>query len=155
MKTFCNDFEIIFVNDGSTDNTLEEAKKAAEKTDNIRIVSYSENQGKGHAIIEGYKAASKGLISILDADLDTPPKPIKPLLDKVSESGADLISQSKRHLDSNVKGFPYKRRFFSRSYNLVIKMFFDLPVSDTQVGVKLYRKDVVDILKAGPDILGF
>ncbi|WP_445475527.1 glycosyltransferase [Methanococcoides methylutens] len=146
LKIFCNSFEIIFVNDGSTDCTLEEAKKAAEQADTIRIVSYSKNQGKGHAIIEGYKAASKGLISILDADLDIHPRQIKPLLDKASETDADFVIQSKRHPDSNVKGFPLKRRFLSRSYNLTIKMLFDLPVSDTQVGVKLYRKHVVDTI---------
>ncbi|WP_135611783.1 glycosyltransferase [Methanococcoides sp. AM1] len=146
LKIFCNSFEIIFVNDGSSDNTLEEAIKAAEKADNIKIISYSKNQGKGHAIVEGYKAASKGLISVLDADLDISPKQIKPLLEKVAETGADFVVQSKRHPDSIVKGFPVKRRFLSRSYNMAIKMLFDLPVSDTQVGVKIYSKDVVDTI---------
>ncbi|ABE53100.1 glycosyltransferase [Methanococcoides burtonii] len=146
LRTFCDSFEIIFVNDGSTDHTLVEAKRAAEKTDNIKIISYTENQGKGNATIEGYKAASKGFISILDADLDIPPKQIEPLLKMISETGADFVIQSKRHPHSCVKGFPIKRRFLSRSYNLLIKLLFNLPVSDTQVGVKLYRKDVVNTI---------
>ncbi|MEL4304545.1 glycosyltransferase [Methanococcoides sp. LMO-2] len=146
LRSFCNSFEIIFVNDGSSDNTLEEAKRAAEQAGNIRIVSYAKNEGKGHAIVEGYKAASKGLISVLDADLDIHPKQIKPLMEKAAETGADFVIQSKRHPDSIVNGFPVKRRFLSRSYNMVIKTLFDLPVSDTQVGVKLYNKDVVDTM---------
>jgi hypothetical protein len=68
------------------------------------------------------------------------------LYDRITETGADIVIQSKYHPDSVVNGFPLKRRFLSRSYNLLVKLLFNPPVSDTQVGIKIYRKHVVDAI---------
>lgn len=100
LNHFCKDYEIIFVDDGSNDSTASEAKQAAEVIDNIEIVTYTKNGGKGHAIKEGFKKTSKDLITFLDADLDIPPQQIKPLLEKINETNADVVIQSKRHKDS-------------------------------------------------------
>ncbi len=136
--------EIIVVNDGSRDSTAEEAKKALEEVDVIKLVSYSKNMGKGYAIIEGIKNSSQELVTFLDGDLDIPPGQIKLLIDKLYETGADVVIQSKRHKKSIIEGYTFKRKFLSLSYNLIVRMLFNLPVSDTQVGLKLYRREVID-----------
>ena len=144
LNRFCKDYEIIFVDDGSNDSTALEAKHAAEVIGNIEIVTYTKNGGKGHAIQEGFKRSSKELITFLDADLDIPPQQIKPLLEKICETNADVAIQSKRHKDSVVNGFPLKRWYLSKSYNLLVKQMFNLPVSDTQVGIKLFKREVLE-----------
>ena len=146
LSYFCDDFEIILVNDGSRDDTLFEATRAAEQLGNIKVITYSKNGGKGNAIKEGFKNTSKDLITFFDADLDILPQQIKPLLNVIHETGADVAIQSKRHQDSVVNRFPIRRQFLSRSYNLLVKLLFNLPVSDTQVGIKLYRREVLDII---------
>ena len=146
LNHFCKDYEIIFVDDGSNDSTASEAKQAAEVIDNIEIVTYTKNGGKGHAFKEGFKKSSKDLITFLDADLDIPPQQIKPLLEKINETNADVVIQSKRHKDSVVNGFPIKRQYLSKSYNLIVKQMFHLPVSDTQVGIKLFKRKVLEMI---------
>jgi glycosyltransferase involved in cell wall biosynthesis len=146
LNHFCKDYEIIFVDDGSNDSTASEAKQAAEVIDNIEIITYTKNGGKGHAIKEGFKKSSKDLITFLDADLDIPPQQIKPLLEKINETNADVVIQSKRHKDSVVNGFPIKRQYLSKSYNLIVKQMFHLPVSDTQVGIKLFKRKVLEMI---------
>ena len=144
VKNFCQSYEMIVVDDGSSDQTLSEARRAALEKSNIKVISYIGNRGKGYAVKKGFEAASREWVTFLDADLDIPPQRIKIMLDKVQETGADLVIQSKRHPESIVNGFPLKRKILSRSYNLLIKMLFNLPVSDTQVGVKLYRKNLIN-----------
>jgi len=146
LSCFCDDFEIILVDDGSHDNTLSEAIRASEQLGSIKVITYSENGGKGNAIKEGFKNTSKDLITFFDADLDILPQQIKPLLNTIRETGADVVIQSKRHPDSVVNGFPLRRQFLSRSYNLMTKLLFNLPVSDTQVGIKLYRREVLETI---------
>lgn len=146
LSNFCDDFEIILVNDGSRDGTLSEAMRADEQLRNIKVITYSENGGKGNAIKEGFKNTSKDLITFFDADLDILPQQIEPLLNTIRKTNADVAIQSKRHPDSVVNGFPLRRQFLSRSYNFLTRLLFNLPVSDTQVGIKLYRKEVLDII---------
>jgi glycosyltransferase involved in cell wall biosynthesis len=146
LSYFCDDFEIILVNDGSRDDTLSEAMRAAEQLGNTKVITYSKNGGKGNAIKEGFKNTSKDLITFFDADLDILPQQIEPLFNAIRKTGADVAIQSKRHQDSVVNGFPLRRQFLSRSYNLITRLLFNLPVSDTQVGIKLYRRKVLDMI---------
>lgn len=141
---FCEDYEIIVVDDGSSDSTADEAKRAAEECKNITVISCRENGGKGKAVRIGFKNASKDLITYIDADLDIPPRQIECLFQTMLESSADVVIQSKRHPESVVNGFPLKRRILSNGYILLAKKLFRLPVSDTQVGIKLYKREVLE-----------
>ena len=69
----------------------------------------------------------------------------------MAEDPADVVIQSKRHPDSIVNGFPLKRKLLSRTYSLIIKALFRLPVGDTQVGAKMYHRDV--LVKIMPKLL--
>jgi glycosyltransferase involved in cell wall biosynthesis len=127
---------------------MSEAVKASNQVETIKVVSYIKNNGKGHALKVGFNNSTKNLVTFLDGDLDIPPRQIKPLLNTFYETDADVVIQSKRHPNSAVNDYPLKRQFLSRSYNFMTKLLFNLPVSDTQVGIKLYRREVLDRIKS-------
>lgn len=144
------DFEIILVSDGSTDNTYEEAKKLYIYCEKIKIFQYKGNMGKGYALKYGFKYSRGDLITFIDADGDLPPHQIEKLLEFMRENNADIVIGSKRHPQSKVD-YPLKRRFYSRIYQLLIRILFSLSIRDTQVGLKLYKRKVLD--KIMPKIL--
>jgi glycosyltransferase involved in cell wall biosynthesis len=144
LCTFCPDHEIIVVDDGSKDSTLSESRRAASEISKIKVVSSGVNMGKGNAIRLGFTHATKGLVTFIDGDLDIPPVQLKLLLDVFHKTYADVVIQSKHHPGSQVSGFPLKRQILSRSYSSLIKILYGLPVSDTQVGIKLFRREVLE-----------
>jgi glycosyltransferase involved in cell wall biosynthesis len=142
------DYEIILVSDGSTDNTYENALK--HKSKKVKIYHYEHNQGKGYALKYGFNKSKGELIIFIDADGDLPPNQIQTLLDFMKTNKADVVVGSKRHPQSKVD-YPLKRRFYSRVYQLLIRILFSLKVRDTQVGLKLYKRKVLE--KIMPKIL--
>jgi len=135
------DYEIICVIDGELDNSKAEAKKV--NSSKIKIYSYKENKGKGYAVRYGMKNASGDLISFLDAGMDISPKGIMMLMAHMDWYGADIIVGSKRHPVSRVN-YPFFRKILSSGYHFGVKLLFDLPLSDTQSGIKIFRREVVD-----------
>jgi len=133
-KLGIKDFEIIVVDDGSTDKTFEEAKK-----ENVIVVGYKKNKGKGYAIKYGSKFASKDLITFLDADSEINPKQIKILLDYMEKHNADFVIGSKRHKLSKIEYYPLIRKILSISYNIIVRLLFHFNVKDTQAGIKLVK----------------
>lgn len=136
------DFEVIVVDDGSTDDTLEEIRRAADCLHRVSWVSLPENRGKGHALKRGAQAASMDLVCFLDADLDLHPSNIKSLLEARGRSGADVVIGSKRHPESRLN-YPKARKIYSAVYYLLILLLFRLPLKDTQTGVKLFDREVL------------
>lgn len=134
-------FEIIFVDDGSTDNTLAEAKKVRCKC--LRIISYKPNHGKGYALKTGFKNCTGELVSFVDADNDLPIGQLKVFLRVMEKKSAGIVIGSKRHPLSRVH-YPRFRRLLSLAYSCLIRLLFNLNVSDTQVGMKLFRYPVLE-----------
>lgn len=142
LQEFCPDFELVVVNDGSSDQTGEEIARAAAEDIHIKEVSYEKNQGKGNAIREGVRAASGDIIAFLDADLDISPSHLKRYMQEMEKQSADIVIGSKMHKDSELE-YPASRRFVSFCYYVILKTLFHLNVKDTQTGLKLFRAEVI------------
>ena len=135
------DYEIICVIDGELDNSKAEAKKV--NSSKIKIYSYKENKGKGYAVRYGMKNASGDLISFLDAGMDISPKGIMMLMAHMDWYNADIIVGSKKHPASRVN-YPIVRKLLSFGYHLGVKALFALPLTDTQSGIKIFKREVVE-----------
>jgi len=146
LKQLPHDWEIIVVDDASKDRTLREAvrgKRFNGNTDRIKIFSYDLNQGKGFALYYGFKKSTGDLIIFADSDLDLPAENIPVALDYLQKSTACIAIGSKRHPLSKVK-YPLFRRIQSKTYQLLIKLLFNLNITDTQVGIKVFRRAVLE-----------
>ncbi len=136
------DPEIIVVDDGSLDGTYEKVVKFA-KGKNIKVVNYGDNHGKGFAIRYGAKYVTGDIVAFIDADLNIHPRQILRLIDQMEKSKADIVVGSKRHKDSKVK-YPLNRKIYSDLYYYFVRILFGIPVKDTQVGLKLYKREVIE-----------
>lgn len=144
-------YEIICVVDGKIDNTLREAKKAAKKNPRlIRVHGYKKNKGKGHAIRYGMAQASGDIIGFVDAGFELNHKGLSMLLAHFEWYRADIIIGSKRHPASQVV-YPWQRRILSRVYQIIVKLLFNINIRDSQVGMKFFRREVVQ--KVSPRLL--
>lgn len=140
------DWEIVVVDDASRDKTLREAvrsKRFNGNTHRIKIFSYNLNQGKGFALYYGFKRSSGDIVAFADSDLDLPSENITSTLKIFEAKQPDIAIGSKRHPHSLVK-YPLTRRFLSRSYQILIKLLFNMNISDTQVGMKVFRREVLE-----------
>jgi glycosyltransferase involved in cell wall biosynthesis len=135
-------FEIILVDDGSSDNSGEEIARLAEKYSGEIISLHLPRSGKGEALRQGAQAAHGDYVVFLDADLDLPPEQILFFVAIQRVKKADAVIGSKMHPDSTVD-YPLIRRIYSLGYFWLVKMLFGLPVRDTQTGLKLVRRDLL------------
>ncbi len=135
------DYEIICVVDGFLDKTYENAKRLNIKK--LRVIGYEKNSGKGHAVRVGMKAAKGDLISFLDAGMDISPKGIMMLMSHMEWYSADVIVGSKRHPVSRVN-YPILRHILSIGYHIGVKSLFNLPLTDTQSGLKIFKRSVIE-----------
>ena len=134
-------FEIICVVDGFEDNTFKNASKI--KSNKIKIVGYPQNKGKGYAVRFGMIRAKGDLISFLDAGMDISPKGLMMLMAHMDWYGADIIVGSKRHPVSRVN-YPILRHILSLGYHTGVKLLFGLPLTDTQSGIKIFKREVLE-----------
>jgi len=142
ISSFCDDFEIVCVNDGSRDNTKEEMERAKAECDRISIVSYEPNGGKGNAIKQGVAAAKGENIAFLDSDLDLSPDHFEDFLSHMQSEKADIVIGSKMHKESQLD-YPPLRKFISFGYYVMLRVLFHLKVHDTQTGIKLFKADLL------------
>ncbi|MGI6278831.1 MAG: glycosyltransferase [Patescibacteria group bacterium] len=134
-------YEIIAVIDGKEkDASFGQAKEL--KLPNLKVVGYRENQGKGYAIRYGMARSRGDKIAFIDAGMDIDPNGISMILEHMEWYGADIIVGSKRHLASKVD-YPLTREVMSRVYHRLVWLLFGLRVSDTQAGLKVFRRQVL------------
>jgi glycosyltransferase involved in cell wall biosynthesis len=138
------DYEIIVVDDGSVDDTHSCAvEMAARYGPNVRVVRYDENLGKGGALICGTTYATGEYVAFLDADMELHPEQLPLFLEILGAQRADVVVGSKRHPLSNVQ-YPLIRRVYSTGYSALVWLLFGLPLRDTQTGLKLFRRRVLE-----------
>lgn len=139
QKALDYDFEVIVVVDGSPDRTADEAKRV--NSPYVKVLEYSPNRGKGYAIKYGVKNSAGSVITFTDAGGDFPPGQFDKYLKLLELFDADIVIGSKRHPASKVN-YPFKRRFFSYTYHLLVRLLFGLRVTDTQAGLKFLKREV-------------
>lgn len=134
-------YEVIVVIDGMDDKSFEEAKKV--KSAKLTVTGYKTNHGKGYAVRFGMAKSHGDVIGFLDAGGDLSELGLSMMLEHFKWYNADIIIGSKRHPVSKVQ-YPFARRILSFGYQMLVKLLFGLTVRDTQVGMKLYRRAVLE-----------
>jgi len=133
-------YEIVVVSDGNTDATVREAMRVDSPA--IKVFHYPMNVGKGFALSFGVDQSIGELVTFIDADMELDPANIRGFMDLMETTGCDAVIGSKRHPLSRV-AYPRFRRLQSWVYQVLIRVLFNLNVRDTQTGLKLFRRDVL------------
>lgn len=135
-------FKVIVVDDGSSDATLEILTSV--KHPCVSVVSHSPNRGKGFAVKRGLQMCSSEFIGYLDGDLDLDPSALIAGYEILRASPeVDGVIGSKLHQDSKVV-YSRLRRIFSLAYRALVRILFKVQASDTQTGLKVFRKSSID-----------
>lgn len=138
-----NPYEIICVVDGKIDNTFSNATQFAKEYKNIKVIGYETNKGKGYAVRFGMAESKGDVIAFIDAGMDLDPNGLVLLLDYLLWYKADIVVGSKRHKESIVD-YPWQRRILSFGYQMLVWLLFGLNIKDTQVGMKIFRREVLE-----------
>jgi len=136
-------FEVIVVSDGSTDGT--NLKVFSFRHPDLKLLVAEKNMGKGHAVRLGFRKAQGDYILFIDGGMELHPREIKIFVGLMYLYQADIVIGSKRHPQSEVD-YPWFRKALSYLFQLLIRGLFHVNVTDTQVGIKLFRKPVVDAI---------
>ena len=142
-------YELVPVDDGSADASAEAIRAYAETFTSrhasrsaCRPVLIAKNAGKGNALKAGFRASTGGYVLLLDGDLDIAPRMLPKFFDSMAKNGSDIVIGSKRHPESSVQ-YPWHRRLASVIYFGLVRLVVGLPVTDTQTGMKLFRRQVL------------
>lgn len=141
LKELVNDnYEIIFIDDGSKDNSLNVIKELQKSNNKIKYICFRRNYGKSAALAVGFENARGKLIITMDADLQDDPNEFKNLLSKLKE-GYDLVTgwKKKRH-------DPIHKTLPSKLFNFVTSSISGLKLHDYNCGLKIYKREVVKTL---------
>ena len=131
-------YEIIVVADGflkDVEHVLENVKNKK-----VKLIGYEKNQGKGFAVKYGMLNAKGDVIGFIDAGMDLDPEEIPFMLNIMEWNNADIVVGSKLHPESKVK-YPFIRRVMSWGYRMLTLILFGFMVKDTQVGLKIFKKE--------------
>ncbi|MFZ5978688.1 MAG: glycosyltransferase [Hydrotalea sp. AMD] len=132
-------YEIVLVDDGSTDNSWEVIMNLSVANTNIKGIKFQRNYGKSAALNEGFKAAQGDVIITMDADLQDSPDEIPTLRQLIVQDGFDLVSgwKKKRYDNTLTKNIP------SKIFNAAARWSSGIPLHDFNCGLKAYKKKVV------------
>ena len=152
LASFSGAYEIIAVNDGSLDNTLDILNRLAERDKKLKVVSYSKNAGRGMALKKGFKESSGEIIVSIDADLSYSPKYILDLVDTLRrEPELDLVLASPYMPGGGVRNVPFHRLWVSRLGNKVLRFAMPNRIYTSTGIFRAYRKKVLDSLELESD----
>lgn len=135
--------ELICVIDGKIDKSFEKALKVVKKYPNLKVIGYETNKGKGYAIRFGMSQSRGDIVGFIDSGMDLNPNGLAMLLEHFEWYEADIIVGSKRHLVSKVE-YPWQRKILSFGYQMLAFILFGLRIRDTQVGMKFFRREVLE-----------
>lgn len=141
------DFEIIFIDDGSKDKTLEVIKKSSEQDECIHYVSFSRNFGKEAAMYAGFEHANGEYVVTMDVDLQDPPHLIPEMIRCIEEEGYDSVATRR----VTRKGEPPIRSFFARRFYGLINKISDADIVDGARDFRMMKRDMVNAILSMPE----
>jgi len=139
MKNFSDSFEVIVVDDGSLDNTVELVEKYTQGNPEIKIIRNS-HKGKGPTVWTGITKAEGRFLYMADADLSTPIEELKNLFHWIMEHDFDIVIASREGIGANRMNEPYYRHLMGRLFNYVVQLVALPGIRDSQCGFKLFKK---------------
>ncbi|MGO3728303.1 MAG: glycosyltransferase family 2 protein [Enterococcus viikkiensis] len=139
-KSVIHDFEYIFINDGSSDRTLEKLRELAQLHTYVRYISFSRNFGKEAALYAGLQAAKGNLITVMDVDLQDPPELLPRMIEMIETSDIDCVGT--RRVDRT--GEPSIRSFFAKKFYQLINRISDTELVDGARDYRLMTRQMVD-----------
>lgn len=139
-KQMDNEFEFIFVNDGSKDKTIEVLKKYAKEDKRIKYINFSRNFGKEAAMIAGLELSSGDYVTIMDADLQDPPSLLPEMIKLIENDGYDCVGTRR----VTRKGEPPIRSFFARMFYKIINKMSKVEMVDGARDFRLMTRQMVN-----------
>jgi len=136
-----NNYEIIFIDDGSYDGSYELIHSFANENNKIKIIQFYRNYGKSAALSEGFKYSSGEYVVTIDSDLQDDPAEIKNLVLKLEE-GFDLVSGWKKNRKD-----PIGKKIPSKFFNFITRTFTGVMIHDFNCGLKIYKKNVINSIE--------
>jgi glycosyltransferase involved in cell wall biosynthesis len=141
MSRLNTNYEVVLVDDGSTDSSLQKLKEVTKTDNRFRYISFRKNYGKSAALHIGFRASTGDAVVTMDADLQDDPQEIYNLLKKLEE-GYDLCSGWKKKRQD-----PFIKKISSKFFNFVTRVISGIKIHDFNCGLKAYRKEVVENVK--------
>ena len=143
VKALRLEFEIILIDDGSTDNSWKIISEICSNNQNVRGIRFLKNFGKSQALSAGFKACNGDVVVTMDADLQDDPNEIPELYKKVKEEKFDLVSGWKKvRYDSIIF-----KNFSSKIFNWAARITSGIKLNDFNCGIKAYKKEVIKQIK--------
>ena len=137
LKSINLRWEIIFVEDRSTDDTKSAVEALIKRIKNVRAIFHQKNEGRGKSVADGIKASKGGICGYLDVDLEVSEKYI-PLFVKEIKQGSDLVVGKRFYEGGRLNSI--LRFLASKIYAIAVKYIVDIPVEDTEAGYKFFRR---------------
>lgn len=139
MRSYNFSFEIIFIDDGSSDNSWDIIQQISQSNENIKAIKFQKNYGKSQALHVGFEVCKGDVVFTMDADLQDDPKEIPEMYDLIQSDNYDLVSGwKKKRFDSLIfKNIP------SKIFNFAARMTSGIKLNDFNCGLKAYKKSVV------------
>ena len=144
MATLSCDYEILLVNDGSTDNTLSVMKELANQSSHVLYFSFSRNFGKEAAMYAGFCNASGDYVAVMDADMQDPPSLLPKMVEILEKGGYDSVAT--RRLDR--QGEPILRSWFAKRFYQIINKFSDADIVDGARDFRLMKREMAESIVA-------
>ncbi|MDR2962906.1 MAG: glycosyltransferase family 2 protein [Bacteroidales bacterium] len=132
-------YEIILIDDGSSDNSWQKIEECAAKNPNIRAIKFQRNYGKSGGLYKGFEAAQGDVVITMDADLQDSPEEIPELYRMITQDGYDMVSgwKKKRYDPVLTKNMP------SKLYNATVRLLTGIHLHDFNCGLKAYKRQVI------------